>query len=138
MTYTKLKEYTDLEQSKVLKDILPIETADAYYYVMDQGLFLEVNDENPSEDDVPCWSLTALLNLFPDDYNIVFNRSFDENTKSTRWLCEACDGISITFKFSWCDDNLFDISYDSPIDACYNMICFLHKEGILNFNKDNN
>ena len=136
-----MKSFTDLEQSKVLKDILPPESADMYYHnridIPDNfPLPIEWKHNNPLlSQEIPCWSLTALLNLFPDDYNIVFNRFFDENTKSTRWTCDVCNGISITFTFSWYDSNLSDISYDNPIDACVEMIEKLNKEGNLNFNK---
>lgn len=46
-----LKCYTDFEQSKILKDILPFESADG-------GLTENYNC-------VPCWSLVALLNFLP-------------------------------------------------------------------------
>lgn len=125
-----MKAFTDIEQSKKLAEILHLESADMHYSkhsVEDYyspvpliGKYSEIQDE------IPCWSLAALLNAFPDDYNILFAKSSDKNTESARWLCEASDGISVTFKFSWYDDNPFDVSHDSPIDACVSMIIGLH------------
>lgn len=61
-----MKSYTDLEQSKKLAEILPLESADMRYtpfgdthpWVWD-GKLLE-------KDSVPCWSLTALLGDLPE------------------------------------------------------------------------
>ena len=76
-----MKSYTDLEQSKKLAEILPIESAVMpYYYDKDNDV------------EIPCWSLAALLNATPQikirgskkigyvvyyNKNIVSNRSFD-------------------------------------------------------------
>jgi hypothetical protein len=56
-----IKSYTDLEQSKKLAEILPIESADMCF-----------------NDNEPCWSLVALLEQFEDtaglakDYGLWF------------------------------------------------------------------
>lgn len=61
-----MKAYTDIEQSKKLVEILPLESADMFYTIIDQGLYLEIKQGiEPSEDDIPCWSLVALLNILP-------------------------------------------------------------------------
>ena len=44
-----MKSYTDLEQSKRLSKILPIDTADMCF-----------------NDNEPCWSLAALLEIIPE------------------------------------------------------------------------
>ena len=70
-----MKNYTDIEQSKMLAEILPIETADMCYpydrhlnkmygdipYVMGYKRFNE-------DTDFPCWSLGALISLLPKRY----------------------------------------------------------------------
>lgn len=42
-----MKAYTDIEKSKKLAEILPVESADMYYHPY------------------PCWSLAALLDVLP-------------------------------------------------------------------------
>ena len=59
-----MKSYTDVEQSKKLAEILPLESADAHYVLID-------TDENKYDIGIgnyigvlphyPAWSLTALL-----------------------------------------------------------------------------
>jgi hypothetical protein len=84
-----IKAYTDIEQSKKLAEILPIESADMRYgyiapYEYSDRMFDGGYDEVPylkdflkknpnfSEDEydgeLPCWSLAALLNLLPSEF----------------------------------------------------------------------
>ena len=76
-----MKAYTDIEQSKKLAEILPIESADMWwaeryagrvegceYIVKETPIyymsFTKPSEENWSQDkikDIPCWSLAALL-----------------------------------------------------------------------------
>ena len=66
-----MKSYTDLEQSKKLKEILPAESADMYYFdnlpVPKVGYSVEVEKlySKTNIDYIPCWSLAALLNILP-------------------------------------------------------------------------
>ena len=84
----RIKSYTDLQQSKKLAEILPLESADMYYqYVLPKSGKIKHNPEigNPvnalewynkgytfggkepitlNEYCVPCWSLAALLGVF--------------------------------------------------------------------------
>ena len=96
-----IKSYTDIEQSRKLAKILPIETADMYYTLIDQGLYLEVKQGiKPSKDDVPCWSLAALLGVLSsatlDSSNDHYYR-LNCMERYTEW-------------------------YDNPVDACVAMI----------------
>ena len=64
-----MKAYTDIEQSKKLAEILPVESADMFLALdgtlpvmskyIDDGF---VTGDNTA---IPCWSLTALLNILP-------------------------------------------------------------------------
>lgn len=97
-----MKAYTDLEQSKKLAKILPLESADmAYYQWKDDGNLVSpvpfVLDGMEEKGDglfdyIPCWSLVALLNATPQlkirgskkigyiayyNKNIASNRSFN-------------------------------------------------------------
>ena len=87
-----MKAYTDLEQSKKLAEILPIESADMYYqYALPKSDKIRYNPilgnpiaalewynkgythfGNPpltlNEYCIPCWSLAALMNLLPSEF----------------------------------------------------------------------
>lgn len=69
-----MKSYTDIEQSKGLAEILPIESADMWwsknfiYYNPTAVIGISAEYSNVytykfGEDDIPCWSLAALLEL---------------------------------------------------------------------------
>lgn len=65
-----MKSYTDLEQSKKLAEILPLESADMK--ILSFGIDIKrrvvpINDIAVlnREDEIPCWSLAALLELLP-------------------------------------------------------------------------
>ena len=65
-----MKSYTDLPQSKKLAEILPIESADMK--ILSFGIDIKrrvvpIDDIAVlnKEDEIPCWSLAALLNVLP-------------------------------------------------------------------------
>lgn len=73
-----MKSYTDIEQSKKLAKILPIESADCCYFVVKESgevmptpVFIDIKELKKEEKFlnevtfVPCWSLTALLEVMP-------------------------------------------------------------------------
>ncbi len=57
-----IKSYTDLDQSKKLAEILPIESADCYW---EDEISVEFGHGWHSQH-VPCWSLAALLSVLPN------------------------------------------------------------------------
>ena len=68
-----MKSYTDIEQSKKLAEILPIESADmhyerAYFEGKQSDWFIALGRPIKSDDIIPCWSLAALLNVLPKIY----------------------------------------------------------------------
>ena len=108
----KIKSYTDIEQSNELVKILPIESADMYY-TKDSlenyycpipliGKYSEIHDQ------IPCWSLTALLSVIPN-YKLSSEHNYHTCTAETSFGDETV---------GW---------FDSPIDACVAMIEKLHK-----------
>jgi len=112
-----IKAYTDLEQSKKLTEILPLESADMHYFIADslekQEINYAVRCGTPIvKTDIPCWSLSALLSVltYPD-----IKQRYDDN-----WVCRV-ENKDTTYL--WVDSN--------PIDACVAMIEKLHKENIL-------
>lgn len=115
-----IKSYTDINQSKKLAEILPIESADMYYISGDKydvnfgsGVYEEIadwlDDGTPRPADIPCWSLAALLNVL-SEYTLKSNKFYG---KVALW----CQGISV--------------EYDNPVDACVAMIEQLHKLNLL-------
>ena len=72
-----MKSYTDLQQSKKLAEILPIESADMDYIPicnLEEEYSINVNiwnnDHLIDEGWIPCWSLAALLNSLPNEISI--------------------------------------------------------------------
>lgn len=97
-----MKSYTDLEQSKKLTEILPLESADMFWPNAPITVPY-IKDGNPMGVNIPCWSLTALLSVLP---------TFSIDSSDDHYFRIYCQK-----KFSeW---------YDNPIDACYEMICWL-------------
>ena len=128
-----IKSFTSLEQSKKLAEILPLESADMVYFGIHQGMdgkyYLSGTN---TEDDVvpiyknfcikvfakttasdvinqlPCWSLAALLDVLPKGTNISTPKPINE--------------------LGYCCWNQYDEIYaDNPIDACVAMIEKLHE-----------
>jgi hypothetical protein len=127
-----IKSYTDLEQSKKLAEILPLESADMNYNnypinVMDSVFEYrtELSDYNTAQkvlsecfknvmfgtllEVIPCWSLSALLSVLP---SATLDSSDDHHF---RIQCK----------------NKFTEWHDNAIDACCEMILKLHELNLL-------
>jgi len=111
-----IKTYTDLEQSKKLAEILPIESADMWYSIVDNEAFICLEHHNEYEQ-IPCWSLAALLDV-TKKYGLI----------DLRFLSSTFDGRGEHLMNVWCCtfDNIntvsFDFYADNPIDACVAMV----------------
>ena len=120
-----MKAYTDLEQSKKLAEILPIESADMHYLFDIVFMELEniptITEENDHfilfPKDIPCWSLSALFDILPDDTNIIKDKSDTENEK---YMCTVGVKGDIISTFG-----------NNPVDVCYEMILKLHELNLL-------
>ena len=118
-----IKSYTDLEQSKKLVEILPLESADmAYYFMKDSGKLVNpspfVLDGTEVREDgmftyLDCWSLAALLGILPVTATLLKDGNIS-NTGDVKYNCE-CSMVNI---HSW---------FDNPVDACMAMIEKLHE-----------
>lgn len=125
-----MKSYTDIEQSKKLAKILPVESADMCWTNHCYGTIrssLTVSSKTIEEyknlltrfadlTDIdvfcPCWSLAALLDVLPKGTNI----SIPDPLNKVRYSC-------------WND---YDITYaDNPVDACVEMIIKLQEENLI-------
>lgn len=125
-----IKSYTDIEQSKKLVEILPLESADAKYgyiapYEYSDRMYDEGYDEIPYpiafikkdysnffveeyDGELPCWSLAALLNVLPDGTDIIKEEA---DTENERYMCTI--GIN---------DDIISTFANNPVDACVEMI----------------
>lgn len=124
-----MKAFTDLEQSKKLSEILPLDSADMYYYYTEEELtlkglleayyvhipFNKANYEwykSTKDSYIPCWSLAALLEVLPKETNVSTPKPLNESS-----YC--------------CWNQQEEIFADNPVDACVEMIIRLHKQKLL-------
>ena len=121
-----MKAFTDISQSKKLAKILPLESADMYYFTIirdypySQGkikTIAKIMDGSFSSDyDTPCWSLAALF--------IVIRKSVGYEL--------LCNGTSITIKCELGDNPWsIEINKDNELDACIEAIVKLHELNLL-------
>lgn len=139
-----MKAYTDIEQSKKLLELgVDANTADMYWWSSGKRYYIEAMDDgdfNEEEGHIRAWSLTALLELIPSEI-----------------YGETIYGDTITYKvdfrkYKLTDDvDLYQIAYGSikfdvdgqhsfkdmvntgqkedPIDAAFQMVCWLKENG---------
>lgn len=110
---TTIKSYTDIEQSKKLVEILPLESADMWFYPYpnDEYWYEVPNMGNADKkyNQLPCWSLAALLNVLP---SATLDSSNDHHFR-----------IHCMKRYTeW---------YDNAVDACVEMIIRLNELKIL-------
>ena len=128
-----MKSYTDLEQSKKLAKILPLESADMTYVaivisgeskMIINGWKLKVGLDSAIKENlfsyrngyvIPCWSLAALLNVLPKIVRLI--------GKQKDWSCECINNHIVTFSGFGKADN--------PIDACYKTIIKLKERKLI-------
>ena len=130
-----IKSYTDLEQSKKLAEILPLETADMVIWGKDldsiaatdaQKFMSGLKDRKMNY--LPCWSLATLLNVLPNEIisNNMFEchyqidiRKYDGGNNTT--LYQIAYGNNSGFSGSW-HDMISTGEKESLIDCCVQMI----------------
>lgn len=136
-----MKAYTDIEQSKKLAEILPLESADMCWTnhcygrvrssmtisaksIYEYKKLLERFADSTSLDVFyPAWSLTALLKVIPKrikDFNVLRIDIGEEDFAI--WYDEIGYGVN---------NDLPNITMESTIDACVAMIEKLHELKIL-------
>lgn len=122
-----IRAYTTIEQSRKLAEILPLESADMCYINGDSGKISIGEWENNvhDEDDIPCWSLAALIGVLPEKYypikdhetNLILGKPKD------KWCVLYWDTMGM-------QDGEQTLA-DNPVDACYEMILKLHELNLL-------
>ena len=117
-----MKAYTDIEQSKKLAELLPLESADMYFEPSagfctepSEVKFGDIKYAHPRS--VPCWSLAALLDVLP----------FPNLSK------DNLGGDKVGWMVSVFPDNCrYDSCWhDNPIEACIEMIIKLNEQKLL-------
>lgn len=134
-----MKSYTDLEQSKMLAEILSIESADMCLtfvnniwnpvwgktddiyklqkdcyepdYTKDE--YVDFDEFEPKV--VPCWSLAALLGVLPNKLQIALAINDFQGDRKEKYAIGSVE------------HDKYDCFADNPIDACYEMILKLHE-----------
>ena len=114
-----------IEQSKKLAEILPLESADMYYFRQIDNDYIppDVESIRPTplfkdgkEDfnyDTPCWSHAALLDIL-HDYTLQTNS----------------DG-KVFIVYEGKQSIIISSAYHNPIDACVNMILKLKERNLI-------
>lgn len=130
-----IKSHTDLEQSKKLAEILPLETADMCYvwdfecerYIPQLFSFITNQDNKGVEHiDYPCWSLAALLEQLP--YEICD----DDGNSSYLQIDKEDDVYQLVYTDPYGDFESTETDrHEHFVDACYEMIVKLKEEGLL-------
>lgn len=122
-----MKSYTDIEQSKKLAKLLPLESAD-YFHAPDAGVVItepyKLNNGHETvitayKGAIPCWSLSALLDLMPERISINNEASYPLTLK------KSVGGYSFTYgSYKRIIDNVTTIGL-TPIEAAYSMVVWL-------------
>ena len=124
-----MKAFSDLEQSKKLAEILPIESADMYWWSSGKRYYIEAMDDgdfNEEEGHIRAWSLAALINIIPQElfdgeYIINITEGIDN-----KWI--------ITYDhYENRNHSFYGLSTgaDNLVDACYEMILKLNELNLL-------
>ena len=115
-----IKSYSDLQQSKKLAEILPVETADMQWFLEEDYGIVQIKEEPQDwggDCTIPCWSLAALLEIL--DYPQLSKDKLGSGKEG--WM------VSV-----YPNDCRYDSCWqDNPIDACVEMIIRLNELKLL-------
>lgn len=107
---------TSIEQSKKLIELgVDRNTADMNYWQLSNYYDLVPKDSHHSGlSNIPAWSLSALLDLMPN-----VNGHYPE----------LCRGKHTGQYYMWIEDTFDTQTFNNPIDAAFEMICWLKENG---------
>ena len=119
-----MKAYTDIEQSKKLAEILPLETADmAWEKHTNAEPHVTVKPWTTKGESIgahvlPCWSLAALLGILscPNLEQTMISKD------ASKWGCDAAYEGEPTF---------YSELHDEAVDACVDVIYQLKESNLL-------
>ena len=125
-----IKSYTDIERSKVLAEILPLDSADMSYPIIhnvgQEPYHCNIPMFVPAMNgDIPCWSLAALLNVLPKIYYPVKDHKTDLilGKPKDKWCILYWDTTGMQHGEETLGDN--------PVDACYEMILRFKEKNLI-------
>lgn len=113
-----MKSYTNIPQSKKLAEKLPLQSADMHYErVYFEGKksdwFIQLGRPIKSDDIIPAWSLSALLELMPIETHL-YKMQDEGNYTKHYYKVGSFDGKG------W-----IELNNTLAIDAVYDMVCWL-------------
>lgn len=119
-----MKAFTDLEQSKKLAEILPLESADMFLALNGTLPVMSkyIDDGFVTADDtaVPCWSLAALMAVMPGEVT------------DGHYLTLSKEGDDYCCFYGDFEGNISKHTFTvNPVDACVNMIIKLKEQKLL-------
>lgn len=126
---TTIRAYTTIEQSRKLAETLPLESADMGYLwngtsfceypVSNQTIFKRVEN-------IPCWSLAALLEQFP------YELCDDDGNSLYLEINKEDDIYQLVYADRYGDfESIETDRYEHFVDACYEMVLKLDKLNLL-------
>lgn len=123
-----MKSYTDIEQSKKLAEILPIESADMCYRIVaynpnDTHEYQPYCFISTLESDIPCWSLAALLKVLPHSLDDRYTLQLGYPPGDGDWYIMYVDTSGFIKSPAVVHSNL--------LDACVEMILKLKEKDLL-------
>ena len=138
-----MKGFTSLEQSEKLKGILPPESADMAYdwFIVGEKYSTIPQCRKFIDDELPCWSLAALMNLLPSE--LTERGEYSETTYRIDIrkyaLTDDVDIYQIAYgNYHWHEDGSCSWSdminsgeKEELIDAVFQMICWLKENNKL-------
>jgi len=127
-----MKSYTDIEQSKKLAKILPLESADMCYSNDGTAIKIDANSytvrysmwKDYVVEIIPCWSLAALLDLMPKIHG-------ERPKLDTGRIQTEKYYVEYPYHESTKDDWYSTKLCDSAVDAAFEMVCWLKETGKL-------
>jgi len=135
-----MKAYTNINQSKKLAKILPLESADGFWEYHPKWCsegdewegyedypraepYLEYtrmeNEWKEDKSDIPCWSLAALLDILP-----MIKKGKDI---ASPFIAKTPDNEYYIVYATLTKEVYSSSIYDNPVDACVEMIENLHE-----------
>ena len=132
---------TSIEQSKKLIELgIDINTADMSYQHFTPDVYIPQLYEQDEEDDIPAWSLTALLGLIPSEIygETIYGDTITYKVDFRKYkLTDDVDSYQIAYgsiKFDVDGQHSFKDMVNTgqkedPIDAAFQMVCWLKENG---------
>lgn len=134
-----VKSYSDLQQSKKLAEILPIESADMYYsridVEIDEGKAIAVGLHrrlSPIDMDVvvPAWSLSVLIDILPEEITYE-TENLDEWEDYKFFFLKENGEYCIGYEGYNDKQDFISVSCEDLVDACVAMIEKLNELNLL-------